>query len=66
METNHPNLLPPNQNIENQNLENNDNLDLPSQGEVEKIEKPTDSNETEDLGAPSFDAPAPCFQPGPK
>ena len=41
----------------------NDDIDLPSQ---EEIEKPNQYNEPTDLGAPSFDAPAPVFQPNPK
>ena len=47
---------------QNQNIGEED-IDLPSQTE---IEKPGNYDQTEDLGAPSFDAPAPCFGQPPK
>ena len=54
---------------QNQNIGEEDN-DLPSQAEIEKsndyIEKPNNYNEAEDLMAPSFGAPTPCFEQPPK
>ena len=48
----------PNENAPQQN----DDLDLPSQ---EEVEKPQQDNESTNLGAPSFDAPSPAFPPNP-
>ena len=64
MDNNYQNPLP-----QNQNTGEEDN-DLPSQAEIEKsndyIEKPNNYNEAENLGAPSFGAPTPCFEQPPK
>lgn len=52
MDNNYQNPL-----LNNQNIGEEDNLDLPSQSEIEK----PNNNEVENLGAPTFDAPAPYF-----
>ena len=47
------------------NNDNNEDIDLPSQEEIEKPYQNDNNNNINDLGAPTFDAPAPIFQPKP-
>lgn len=47
------------------NNDNNEDIDLPSQEEIEKPYQNDNNNNINDLGAPTFDAPAPVFQPKP-